>query len=81
MRTVLAVLAHPDDAELTCFGTLRLLKSQVYRVLIGIIRQPNWHGLFPRRRPHNGSQASQYAWVSNFCAANKPMAICSTAVY
>src|SRR5436853_247029 len=35
--TVLAVFAHPDDAELTCFGTLGLLKSRGYRVLVGII--------------------------------------------
>ena len=37
MRTVLAVFAHPDDAELTCFGTLGILKSQGYRVLVGIV--------------------------------------------
>ena len=37
MRTVLAVFAHPDDAELTCFGTLGVLKSLGYRVLIGIV--------------------------------------------
>ena len=37
MRTVLAVFAHPDDAELTCFGTLGLLRSRGYRVLVGII--------------------------------------------
>ena len=37
MRTVLAVFAHPDDAELTCFGTLGILKSRGYRVLVGIV--------------------------------------------
>ena len=37
MRTALAVFAHPDDAELTCFGTLGLLKSRGYRVLVGIV--------------------------------------------
>ena len=29
--------AHPDDAELTCFGTLGVLKSLGYRVLVGIV--------------------------------------------
>jgi LmbE family N-acetylglucosaminyl deacetylase len=37
LKTVLAVFAHPDDAELTCFGTLGLLKSRGYRVLVGIV--------------------------------------------
>lgn len=37
MRTVLAAFAHPDDAELTCFGTLGLLKARGYRVLVGIV--------------------------------------------
>jgi LmbE family N-acetylglucosaminyl deacetylase len=37
LRTVLAVFAHPDDAELTCFGTLGVLKSRGYRVLVGIV--------------------------------------------
>lgn len=37
MKTVLAVFAHPDDAELTCFGTLGVLKSHGYRVLVGIV--------------------------------------------
>lgn len=37
MKTVLAVFAHPDDAELTCFGTLGVLKSRGYRVLVGIV--------------------------------------------
>src|SRR4029077_20174440 len=35
--TVLAAFAHPDDAELTCFGTLGVLKSYGYRVLVGIV--------------------------------------------
>ena len=37
MKTVLAVFAHPDDAELTCFGTLGLLQSRGYTVLVGIV--------------------------------------------
>jgi len=37
LKTVLAVFAHPDDAELTCFGTLGLLKNRGYRVLVGIL--------------------------------------------
>jgi LmbE family N-acetylglucosaminyl deacetylase len=37
LRTILAVFAHPDDAELTCFGTLGVLKSRGYRVLVGIV--------------------------------------------
>jgi LmbE family N-acetylglucosaminyl deacetylase len=37
LKTVLAVFAHPDDAELTCFGTLGLLKKRGYRVLVGIV--------------------------------------------
>lgn len=37
MKTVLAVFAHPDDAELTCFGTLAVLKSQDYRVVVAIV--------------------------------------------
>ena len=37
MKSVLAAFAHPDDAELTCFGTLGLLQSRGYRVLVGII--------------------------------------------
>ena len=37
MKSVLAIFAHPDDAELTCFGTLGLLKSRGYRVLVGIV--------------------------------------------
>jgi len=37
LKTVLAAFAHPDDAELTCFGTLCALKSQGYRVLVGIV--------------------------------------------
>ena len=37
MRTILAAFAHPDDAELTCFGTLGILKSRGYRVLVGIV--------------------------------------------
>lgn len=37
MKTVLAAFAHPDDAELTCFGTLGVLKSRGYRVLVGIV--------------------------------------------
>ena len=36
MKSVLAIFAHPDDAELTCFGTLGLLQSRGYRVLVGI---------------------------------------------
>lgn len=31
-NTVLAVMAHPDDAELTCTGTLALLKDKGWRV-------------------------------------------------
>src|ERR1700693_5701172 len=37
LKTVLAVFAHPDDAELTCFGTLWVLRSRGYRVLVGIV--------------------------------------------
>ena len=37
MKTVLAAFAHPDDAELTCFGTLAVLKSRGYRILVGIV--------------------------------------------
>jgi N-acetylglucosamine malate deacetylase 1 len=37
LRTILAVFAHPDDAELTCFGTLGILQSRGYRVLVGIV--------------------------------------------
>jgi LmbE family N-acetylglucosaminyl deacetylase len=37
LKNVLAVFAHPDDAELTCFGTLGILKSHGYRVLVGIV--------------------------------------------
>jgi LmbE family N-acetylglucosaminyl deacetylase len=37
VKAVLAVFAHPDDAELTCFGTLAVLKSQGYRVLVAIV--------------------------------------------
>jgi LmbE family N-acetylglucosaminyl deacetylase len=37
LRTVLAVFAHPDDAELTCFGTLGILQSRGYRVLVAIV--------------------------------------------
>ena len=37
MKNVLAVFAHPDDAELTCFGTLGILKARGYRVLVGIV--------------------------------------------
>jgi LmbE family N-acetylglucosaminyl deacetylase len=37
LKTVLAIFAHPDDAELTCFGTLGVLKSRGYRVLVGIV--------------------------------------------
>jgi LmbE family N-acetylglucosaminyl deacetylase len=37
VETALAVFAHPDDAELTCFGTLGLLKNRGYRVLVGIL--------------------------------------------
>jgi LmbE family N-acetylglucosaminyl deacetylase len=37
LKSVLAVFAHPDDAELTCFGTLGVLQSRGYRVLVGIV--------------------------------------------
>jgi len=37
LKTVLAIFAHPDDAELTCFGTLGVLKSRGYRILVGIV--------------------------------------------
>src|ERR1700686_2356554 len=37
LKTALAIFAHPDDAELTCFGTLAVLKSRGYRVLLGIV--------------------------------------------
>ena len=36
-QVVLAIFAHPDDAELTCFGTLALLKSVSYRILVAIV--------------------------------------------
>jgi N-acetylglucosamine malate deacetylase 1 len=36
-KVVLAIFAHPDDAELTCFGTLALLKSLGYRILVAIV--------------------------------------------
>jgi GlcNAc-PI de-N-acetylase len=36
-ENALAIFAHPDDAELTCFGTLGVLKSRGYRVLLGIV--------------------------------------------
>jgi N-acetylglucosamine malate deacetylase 1 len=37
LTAVLAIFAHPDDAELTCFGTLALLKSLSYRILVAIM--------------------------------------------
>jgi N-acetylglucosamine malate deacetylase 1 len=37
LKGVIAVFAHPDDAELTCFGTLALLKSLGYRTLVAIM--------------------------------------------
>ena len=37
MKNVLAVFAHPDDAELTCFGTLGILRERGYQVLVGIV--------------------------------------------
>jgi N-acetylglucosamine malate deacetylase 1 len=36
-KVALAIFAHPDDAELTCFGTLALLKSLGYRILVAIV--------------------------------------------
>ncbi len=36
VKTVLAIFAHPDDAELTCFGTLSKLSRKNYRVVICI---------------------------------------------
>jgi LmbE family N-acetylglucosaminyl deacetylase len=37
LTAVLAIFAHPDDAELTCFGTLALLKLLGYRILVAIM--------------------------------------------
>jgi N-acetylglucosamine malate deacetylase 1 len=36
-RRVLAVFAHPDDAELTCFGTLAMLRSLSAEITILIL--------------------------------------------
>jgi len=36
-RRVLAVFAHPDDAELTCFGTLAMLRSLAAEITILIL--------------------------------------------
>ncbi len=37
MKSALAIFAHPDDAELTCFGTLALLRSLGYGVVVAIV--------------------------------------------
>ena len=44
MPTVLAVMAHPDDIEITCAGTLALLATAGWRVhmarMYEMIREP-----------------------------------------
>jgi LmbE family N-acetylglucosaminyl deacetylase len=65
LKTVLAVFAHPDDAELTCFGTLGLLKAQGYRVLVGIITD-GLAGLDPARAPDRVSEAKQASDIMGF---------------
>ncbi len=37
MKSAIAIFAHPDDAELTCFGTLALLHSLDYRIIVAIV--------------------------------------------
>ncbi len=34
-KVVLALMAHPDDAEFMCAGTLALLKRRGWEILIG----------------------------------------------
>jgi len=63
--TVLAVFAHPDDAELTCFGTLGLLKSRGYRVLVGIITD-GLAGLDPARSTDRVLEAQLASAVMGF---------------
>ena len=65
MDTVLAVFAHPDDAELTCFGTLGLLKSRGYRVLVGIITD-GLAGLDPARATDRVLEAQLASAVMGF---------------
>jgi LmbE family N-acetylglucosaminyl deacetylase len=65
VKTVLAVFAHPDDAELTCFGTLGLLKAQGYRVLVGIITD-GLAGLDPARAPDRVWEAKQASDIMGF---------------
>src|ERR1700731_3477367 len=65
MRTVLAVFAHPDDAELTCFGTLGLLKSQGYRVLVGLITD-GLVGLDPAGASDRVSEAEKASSIMDF---------------
>jgi len=65
MRTALAIFAHPDDAELTCFGTLGLLKSRGYRVLVGIVTD-GLAGLDPTRRSDRVLEAEQASTVMGF---------------
>jgi LmbE family N-acetylglucosaminyl deacetylase len=65
VRTVLAVFAHPDDAELTCFGTLGLLKSQGYRVLVGLITD-GLVGLDPAGASDRVSEAEKASSIMDF---------------
>lgn len=37
MKSAMAIFAHPDDAELTCFGTLALLRSLGYQIIVAIV--------------------------------------------
>jgi LmbE family N-acetylglucosaminyl deacetylase len=65
LKTALAVFAHPDDAELTCFATLGLLKSQGYRILVGIITD-GLAGLDPSRANDRVLEAEKASTIMDF---------------
>ena len=37
VKTAIAIFAHPDDAELTCFGTLARLRKDGYRTVVALV--------------------------------------------
>lgn len=80
MKSVLAVFAHPDDAELTCFGTLGVLHSRGYRVLVGIVTDGTAGSPYTaiNGRVQEAERASAIMGSNSF-AVRCPTAICNTA--
>ena len=65
MKSALAIFAHPDDAELTCFGTLGLLQSRGYRVLVAIVTD-GLAGLPPTAKVNRVLEAESASAIMGF---------------